>query len=243
MPSFDWISNFLDVIFYLLLGHKWLIPTERGGRLLKIFESGIANWFRARANTEILEEVSSLKNFFIRSMRVVIPAVILLAITPLQKFPVVQQIIGSLGIIFLIAYVGWVSLDWTFDHRSSILSSFDPTFIISLALTVVAMILIVTPVLEQLLIRISQAQGWGLFSGVLVNTLIVIFWIVFFMFCALFFYISNWAIFGALSFFMVGAIYITSFLSRFLIKTVNRDVAWVLVFLASALIKIRKNLL
>jgi len=172
MPSLDWISNFLDVIFYLLLGHKWLIPTQRGGRLLKIFESGIANWFRARANTEILEEVSSLKNFFIQSLRVVILALILLAITPLRKLLVVQQIIGSLGIIFLIAIVGWVSLDWTFDHRSSMLSSFDTRNTIILALSVVTIILILTPVVEEPLIHISQSQGWDLFSGVLVNTLI-----------------------------------------------------------------------
>ena len=124
MPSLDWISNFLDVIFYLLLGHKWLIPTQRGGRLLKIFESGIAGWFRAWANTEILAEVSALKKFFIQSLRVIIAALILLAISPLRKLPVVQQIGPSLGIIFLIACVGWVSLDWTFDHRSSIRSSF-----------------------------------------------------------------------------------------------------------------------
>jgi hypothetical protein len=61
------------------------------------------------------------------------------------------------------------------------------------------------------------------------------------MFAALFGYLWGWVLFGGLSFFIVGMIYITSFLSRFLIKTVNRDVAWLLVFLASALLKIRKN--
>jgi hypothetical protein len=187
--------------------------------------------------------VSALKKFFIQSMRVVFAALILLAISPLKKLPIVQQIIGSLGIIFLIGCVGWVSLYWTFDHRSSIRSSFNLENIIILALAGVTTILIAKPVLEQLLIHMSQSQGWGLSSGVLVDTFTIILLIVALMFGALFFYISNWVIFGVLSFSIVGMIYITSFLSRFLIKMVNRDVAWVLVFLASVLLKIRKNLL
>jgi hypothetical protein len=243
MRLIDGVSHFLDVSFFLVLGHKWLLPTQSGGHLVTIFESGIASWVYTRANTALLAEVSALQTFFTQSSGVVIAALIVLAISPFKNLPVVQQIMGSLRIILLIACVGWVSLDWTFNHRASIRSSLTLRNILTLALAVVTTILIAKPVTERFLIQISQAQGWGLSSGVLVDTLTIIVLIVVLLFGALFAYMWFWVFFGGLSFCIVGMIYATSLLSGLLIRTVNRDVAWELVFLASVLFKAIKPLL
>jgi hypothetical protein len=243
MPLINVLMNLSDVIFFVLLGENRLKKTKTGEQLFKRLESGIVSWTHTRANAEILAEVSALKKFFLRSAVIISIVLFLLTNSPLQNLPVVQQIIVSLGIIFLIACVGLSSLDWTFNHRSSIRDflGFKTVFVLATTLAFVA--LTAKPSLEPALVELFKAKGFGTPAEYEVNFFISLLLGVSLIVIIFLFYIFAWVSFGGLSFLIVGMIYITSLLSKLIIKTVNRDAAWALVFLASVLIRILKNFL
>ena len=153
----------------------------------------------------------------------------------------------NLRISSLIAFIGLVSLDWTFQQRYTLRSYLRSLLVLRailiFALAFVLTVLTVKPMLEQPLILISQSLGWGIPSEGLIYAFIIIMGIVATLLGLLIGFIGGWVFFGGLSFLIVGMLYTTSLLSRFLVAKVNHDLAWQLVFLASVLIRFIKPLL
>jgi hypothetical protein len=243
----NWLIHILDVSLYFCLGQTWLRRTKKGEYLINLVESGVANWVHRRANAELRAEVSALQKFFVQSLIVLFLTLFFLAISPLKNLPVVQLIMGSLRISSLIAFIGLVSLDWTFQQRYTLRSYLRSLLVLRailiFALAFVLTVLTVKPMLEQPLILISQSLGWGIPSEGLIYAFIIIMGIVATLLGVLIGFIGGWVFFGGLSFLIVGMLYTTSLLSRFLVAKVNHDLAWQLVFLASVLIRFIKPLL
>ena len=243
----NWIVHLADIFLAFYVGQSQWDWTKNGAHIKKRLESGVTKWVQARADAEVRAEVAALQRLITKSigviMLIILPLIISLIILPLDNLPIVQQIVGSLQFIFLIAFIGWVSLDWTFQHRPALRSSLelDNIFIFVLALVVTGTI--ATPSLKQLFIKLWEANGWGTPSEGLIYVLILAFMIVSGIFILLFAYLVGWAVFGGLSFLIVSLLYVISFLSRMLVTKMTRQSAMMLVFFIWILIRFIKPLL
>jgi hypothetical protein len=233
MSLIDWAIHLVDVGLFFLLGEKWLRKTTTGERLMSLFESGIANLVQARADAELRSEVSALQKFFIWVGSALIPVMLL---TSYFEFLTLHL---SLAIIFITAMFGAASLEWTFQHRVALRSFLSLRAIVILVLTLVAMVLAVKPMMDPHLVFILRTLGltapsegliYVLFIGLLAGAF-------------LFMYLSLWVMCGSVSFLIVGLIYAASCVSRLLVRSVTKDLAWQLAFLTAVLIRLTKPFL
>ena len=116
----NWITHLADIMLLLYLGQNYWDWTDKGKNLKELLESGVTRWVQTRADTAISKEVVALQRFFAKSFLVLGSIWLMLQFLPLHNLPAVQQIERSLNIISLLIIIGFVSLDWTFQHRSLI---------------------------------------------------------------------------------------------------------------------------
>jgi hypothetical protein len=239
----NWIVHLADIFLAFYVGQSQWDWTKNGAHIKERLESGITKWVQARADAEVRAEIAALQRLFAKSGFIILLTLVILSILHLHKLPVMQTIMGSLVLIFLIVLIAWTSLDWTFQHKSTLRESLGLRNIVILVIAFVMAGIIAAPHLKQLFINLWEANGWNTPSEGLIYALIIAFMIVSAIFFLLGVYITGWAMFGGLSFVIVGLLYAIGLLSRILVTKMTRQSAMMLVFFIWILIRLIKPLL
>ena len=221
MSSIEWIAHILGVSSYFLLGLKQI---NEEGKLFRTVENSVFDFASWRADADVRYELQSLQSFSLRSLLVV--AIALYAVSQLG----LPGVANGLRVLFIVAALMWVSLQWTLKHRTflSDFARFDNliAFVLSGLLTISFM----QPVFLNHLVHLYGEVSIGLKVTAYSISLFV------FLLTVLLIYLVGWVVFGGLTSFVVLVLWGTSIVSQALLEYVDRDRAWFVVFLISVLL-------
>ena len=252
MSLIQFVCYILGVLAFFHLGQSYMTVFPPGRRLFDLFESGIINVINWRANADVQQEITTIKEFFRKvSNNSWLTALFIIVALSFLKLEFLTDILEFIfivsGLSFIISGIVWISLELTFNNIGKHLK--EIFIFVSLpigGLFFIGLIETFGYVSEGSLARTNPPfLEYSQYLGLNISSpLVIALWgSSRFLGSFLFIYIMNLLALSPIRFSIFFALYSSHRFASFAVERTNRDIVNLIVFLIALAVTIVQPLL